>query len=94
MPIKTPATVMTGVTPLLLASVVNGTANTPVQVTVQVPTAAGVSVFVGGSDVTAATGIEVVPGANYGIALVGGDDLYGVLLAAGTPTIRVLKTRQ
>ncbi len=94
MPIKTPAVAMTGTTPVLLASGQPGRVGVPVTATVQVPAAAGVSVFVGGSDVTAATGIEVLPGGAWIEDLYASDDLYGVLLAAGTPTVRVLKSRQ
>lgn len=51
---------------------------------------ASVVVYLGGSDVTAATGIPLAALATMSFALGSGDDLYGIT-SASTAAVRILK---
>lgn len=55
--------------------------------------AGGVSVFLGGSGVTAGAGFELAPGDVFSADLRIGDDIYGIT-AAGTSEVHVMKFRQ
>lgn len=58
-------------------------------VLVRLPAAATASVYVGPSNVTTATGVELPAGAAITVDL-GGDVLYGIV-ASGTQTVHVLR---
>jgi hypothetical protein len=53
----------------------------------------GSSIYLGGSGVTSAAGLELAPGETLNVELMGGDVLYGVT-AAGTVIVSVMKLRQ
>lgn len=77
-------------TATLLFSPVNGSVTRPRTVIVRNSGAA--SVFLGGADVLAATGMTLAVGsAPFALVLVAGDDLYAIT-ASGTVTVEVLRT--
>lgn len=61
--------------------------------TVVVRNDSGVTLFLGGSGATTATGLSLPTASSITLDLANGDDLYGVIAAATMP-IQVLKTRQ
>lgn len=64
---------------------------TPGRVIVSVPTGATASVILGGSDVTATTGFELVAGATLTVYVDSGEVLYGIV-ATGTEVAHVLSS--
>jgi hypothetical protein len=53
----------------------------------------GSSIYLGGSAVTSAAGLELAPGETLNVDLQGGDVLYGIT-SAGTVAVSVMKMRQ
>lgn len=83
------AAVTVAVTATLLASAASD--RDGMKVRVQVP-AAGQTVYLGGSDVTVATGYAVATGAeSHELTLARGETLYGIVNAT-TQAVRVIKT--
>lgn len=86
MPIVTPTAVAVDDSPAqLLASCVGGL--TPVTIY----NAGTDEVYLGGSDVTSATGLPVVAGQSFSYDLGARDELYAICASGETATVRVLK---
>lgn len=59
---------------------------------IKLPSTAGASVFLGGADVTTATGYELGVGEIIDVSLIDGDTVYGIV-AAATEDVHVLRDR-
>jgi hypothetical protein len=74
--------------------IADGTKNSgpgyPFSATIQVPSAGGQTVALGGADVTFATGFEVAAGGVITVTLVN-EKLYGIV-TSGTQVVQVLRT--
>lgn len=81
-------TVAVGVTATSLATPTTGSVGDPVPVVIfnNDPT---VKLFIGGADVTVATGFPVIPQSGIGFRLLNSDPIFGIV-AAGTVDARVL----
>ena len=58
---------------------------------IRVPSGAGASVFIGGSNVTTSTGLELAPGESVSVVLERDEDIFGIV-ASSTETVHVLST--
>lgn len=74
----------------LIATGANSTADDPVSVIVSAPSA---EIYIGGADVTAATGTPVPITTGKVDVRLGPDDTLYAIASAATPTVRVLTTR-
>lgn len=74
-----------------LSNPVGGSLGDPIGVIVK--NTGGASIYLGGSGVTSAAGLELAPGETLNVELMGGDVLYGIT-ASGTVIVSVLKLRQ
>jgi hypothetical protein len=90
MPIISSRVSVTG-TATVLSDPTRGSIGDPIGVVVK--NTGGTSIYLGGSGVTSAAGLELAPGETLNIELMGGDVLYGIT-ASGTVIVSIMKLRQ
>lgn len=74
-------------------SPIQGTLQDPLPVLIQNVDAA-ITIYIGGSTVTAATGFPIAPGGSVPMALYGSSEIPYAIAASGTPKLALLVGRQ
>lgn len=88
--LRTAQVAVDAITADVLAAASSDDTRSDYSVLIKNPAGSGVTAFVGGADVTAATGFPLEPGAVLTAELAAGEDLFAIT-AAGTVTLAVLR---